>query len=182
MKVIFTPFFTLLSSSTAALQHSHPVSRRCILYSLYSAVELYSSTADIQYTSSTAPLRVYTAQSRLRAPSCVHLETDCGGGRLADGRERRRPPKNQLFTWARHSYTSRLCESADERIRNTMHLCTENIRSCSRSPRSLPSKIHAATPAQNLAAVESLLRPRELRAALPWRSYPKRNRERRPLD
>ena len=34
----------------------------------------------------------------------------------------------------------------------------EKIRSCSRSPRSLPSKIHAATPPQNLAAVESLLR------------------------
>ena len=41
---------------------------------------------------------------------------------------------------------------------NAMELCTEKIRSCSRSPRSLPSKIHAATPPQNLAAVESLLR------------------------
>ena len=41
----------------------------------------------------------------------LHQETDCGGVRLADGRERcaGRPPKNLLFTSARHSYTSGLC-------------------------------------------------------------------------
>lgn len=38
-----------------------------------------------------------------------------------------------------------------------MHLCTEKNRSRIRSHRSLPSKIHAATPPQNCAAVESLL-------------------------
>ena len=64
---------------------------------------------------------------------------------------------------------------------NSMHLCTGKNRSRIRSHRSLPSKNHAPTAPQNLAAVESLLRARELRAALPWRSYPKRNRERRPL-
>ena len=40
---------------------------------------------------------------------------------------------------------------------NTMHLSTEKNWSRSRSHRSLPSKIHAATPPQNLAAVQSLL-------------------------
>ena len=40
---------------------------------------------------------------------------------------------------------------------NAMHLCTEKNWSRSRSHRSLPSKIHAATPPQNLAAVQSLL-------------------------
>ena len=50
-----------------------------------------------------------------------------------------------------------------------MHLCTENIRSRIRSPRSLPSKIHAATPPQNLAAVESLLRAkRAARSSFSW--------------
>ena len=86
-------------------------------------------------------------------------------------------------SWQPHHATRR-CSSTMSSIgrrANTMHLCTENIRSRSRSHRRLPSKIHAATPPQNLAAVESLLRARELRAALPWRSYPKRNRERRPL-
>jgi len=61
-----------------------------------------------------------------------------------------------------------------------MHLCTENIRSRIRSPRSLPSKIHAATPPQNFAAVESLLRAK--RAARSSFSWPhallsKRNRQ-----
>ena len=50
-----------------------------------------------------------------------------------------------------------------------MHLCTENIRSRIRSPRSLPSKIHAAAPPQNFAAVESLLRAkRAARSSFSW--------------
>jgi hypothetical protein len=50
-----------------------------------------------------------------------------------------------------------------------MHLCTENIRSRIRSPRSLPSKNHAATPPQNFAAVESLLRAkRAARSSFSW--------------
>ena len=58
-------------------------------------------------------------------------------------------------------HVTRRCSSTMSSIgtrANAMELCTEKIRSCSRSPRSLPSKIHAATPPQNLAAVESLLR------------------------
>ena len=58
-------------------------------------------------------------------------------------------------SWQPHHATRR-CSSTMSSIgrrANTMHLCTENIRSRSRSHRRLPSKIHAATPAQNLAAV-----------------------------
>ena len=56
-------------------------------------------------------------------------------------------------------HATRRCSSTMSSIgrrANTMHLCTENIRSRSRSHRSLPSKNHAATPPQNLAAVEAL--------------------------
>ena len=41
----------------------------------------------------------------------LHQETDCGGVRLADGRERcaERPPKNQQFTFPRLCCALRLC-------------------------------------------------------------------------
>ena len=57
--VIYTPVYSTLTLSHGA----------CILYSLYSAVELYSSTAVIHYTSSTAPLRSSNRSGRTKVPA-----------------------------------------------------------------------------------------------------------------